>query len=130
MILIIESNASDALIAQLVLSENGETLIAKDVFEGLRITVALEKMLRFILMEINMPDISGLEAIEHFKYVNRYIPVIGSSKTYDAAIIHDCKTRGFDGFIQKPFCWNKLQSIYQSMKLPPNQRTFLDVHEI
>jgi two-component system cell cycle response regulator DivK len=103
LILIVEDDENSRMLARDVLQATGyRTAEADTAEEGLRL--ARETRPDLILMDIQLPGMSGLEAIRHLRGdpVTRDIPVMAvtaSAMTHDRPRI---MAAGFDGYQTKP----------------------------
>jgi two-component system, cell cycle response regulator DivK len=102
-ILIVEDNEKNMKLVRDILRHAGhETLEAATGIEGVSLAVA--KRPDLVLMDIQLPDIDGIEALRRIRDVRELdaIPVIAVS----ASVMPDDKqkivTSGFDAFVAKP----------------------------
>lgn len=76
-----------------------------------------------IFMDIKMPEMNGMEALQEIRKTNRSIPiiVITASSTKETAIA--ALTQGANDYVLKPFEWDelraKIERIY-GIALPPS----------
>jgi two-component system, cell cycle response regulator DivK len=102
-ILIVEDNEKNMKLARDILRAKGYvTLEAVNGLDGVRL--ALEHKPDLVLMDIQLPDINGIEAFERIRAnaATAQVPVIAftaSVTTGDRSRIGDA---GFDGFLGKP----------------------------
>ena len=102
-ILIVEDNEKNMKLARDILRAKGYvTLEAVNGLDGVRL--ALEHKPDLVLMDIQLPDINGIEAFERIRAnaETAKVPVIAftaSVTTGDRSRIGDA---GFDGFLGKP----------------------------
>jgi two-component system cell cycle response regulator DivK len=102
-ILIVEDNEKNMKLARDILRAKGyATLEAVNGLDGVRL--ALEHRPDLVLMDIQLPDINGIEAFERIRAnaETAKVPVIAftaSVTTGDRSRIGDA---GFDGFLGKP----------------------------
>ena len=102
-ILIVEENEKNMKLVRDILRHAGhETLEAATGVEGVSLAVA--KRPDLVLMDIQLPDIDGIEALRRIRDIRELdaIPVIAVS----ASVMPDDKqkivTSGFDAFVSKP----------------------------
>jgi two-component system cell cycle response regulator DivK len=102
-ILIVEDNEKNMKLVRDILRHAGhETLEAATGVEGVSLAVA--KRPDLVLMDIQLPDIDGIEALRRIRDIRELdaIPVIAVS----ASVMPDDKqkivTSGFDAFVTKP----------------------------
>ena|SRR5690242_18057350 len=78
-----------------------------------------------VFLDVKMPEMDGIEALERIRESNQSIPVIlvTSSSSRDAAI--EAIAKGANDFILKPFEWPelklKIEKVYR-IKLPEKPR--------
>ncbi|MCU0965020.1 MAG: response regulator [Burkholderiaceae bacterium] len=102
-VLIVEDNEKNMKLARDILRAKGyATLEAVNGLDGVRL--ALEHKPDLVLMDIQLPDINGIEAFERIRAnaETAKVPVIAftaSVTTGDRSRIGDA---GFDGFLGKP----------------------------
>jgi two-component system response regulator AtoC len=74
-----------------------------------------------VFLDVKMPEMGGIEALERIRKTNKSIPVIlvTSSSSRDAAV--EAIAKGASDFILKPFEWSelrlKIEKVYR-IKLP------------
>lgn len=56
-----------------------------------------------ILLDVTMPDMDGLRALEEIKEVNPDVKIIMCSSMGQEEIVSECFEKGADDFIMKPF---------------------------
>lgn len=56
-----------------------------------------------ILLDVTMPDMDGLRALEEIKNVNPDVKIIMCSSMGQEEIVSECFEKGADDFIMKPF---------------------------
>ena len=109
-VLYVEDNHLNVKLVEKILHRlpNVRLLIAKTGREG--VELALKEVPSLILMDINLPDISGYEALEQIKRNRRSadIPVVGVSADAMPAAVENSAARGFRDYITKPFQIDRL----------------------
>jgi len=99
--LIIEDNPDNMELITFILEANDyKTIPAFNGKEGLR--AAIERKYRFVLLDIQLPDISGFEVIKLIRAQGIAAPVIAVTSyamTGDRQVLLDS---GCDGYIEKP----------------------------
>ena len=100
-ILIVEDNEKNMKLVRDILAHHGHRVIeAVTGEEGVRLALAEQPDL--ILMDIQLPDISGVEALARIRASGASMPVLAVS----ASVMPDEQQRivssGFDAFIAKP----------------------------
>ena len=102
-VLIVEDNAANMTLAMFLLQSVGHTVLtATDAEAGL--TLAREEQPNLILMDIQLPDMDGLEATRLLKRddATRAIPVIALTALAMKGDEERIRAAGCDGYIAKP----------------------------
>lgn len=119
-ILIVEDNPlSMKLFNDLLEAQGHETLIARTGLRGLEL--ALSGRPDLILMDVQLPDISGLEVIRRLKSDpgTREIPVIAMTASAIPGVARQAAASGCDGFLEKPINVDEfLRTIEQHLVAP------------
>ena len=109
LILIIEDDDKSRKLVRDLLTYHGyETVEAVNGLDGVRL--AHERVPALVLMDIQLPDISGIEARERIgaDAITRHIPVIAVT----ASVMPEDRQRvvdaGFDGYQRKPISMKEL----------------------
>ena len=102
-ILIVEDNEKNMKLVRDILRHNGhETIEATTGTEGVRL--AVERCPDLVLMDIQLPDIDGIEALRRIREERALDPV--AVIAVSASVMPDDKqkivTSGFDAFVTKP----------------------------
>lgn len=101
-VLLVEDNEINRIFFSEVLKDRTKSLlIAKNGTEGLQI-LKNEKDIDLALIDIKLPDISGLEIIRKIKAMNKNIPVIAQTAYANASEIDKCYNAGCDAYLPKP----------------------------
>ena len=67
-----------------------------------------------VLMDMQMPEVDGLEATRYFKKICPELPILATTaNTYDENA-RACKEAGCDGFLTKPLQFRKMFEMMQS----------------
>lgn len=110
-ILCIEDNPQNLGLVRKILTMAGyEMLEATDGLTG--VAIAARAMPDLILMDINLPNINGLEATARLKASPQlsWIPVIALTANAMHGDRESCIAAGCDGYIPKPITRNELLS--------------------
>ena len=102
-ILIVEDNEKNMKLARDVLQAKGyQTLEAVNGEDGVRL--ALEHIPDMVLMDIQLPDINGVEAFRRIRANadTAAVPVVAFTASVTAMDRNRITDAGFDGFIGKP----------------------------
>lgn len=108
-ILVIDDEELILDIAREILTNTGyDVTITSDGHEGIRLL--LNEKFSLLLTDVRMPDVSGLEVIQHVRGHNREIPIIiiTGHGTLDTAI--KALKLGAQGFLLKPFTAAELRA--------------------
>jgi two-component system cell cycle response regulator DivK len=103
LVLVVEDNEKNLKLLRTVLSHGGYRLLeATTAGEGVR--MALESPPDLILMDIELPDFNGIEALRRLRADRRTenIPVIAVSASVMPNERRKIVESGFNGFIAKP----------------------------
>ena len=102
-ILIVEDNEKNMKLVRDILRHNGhETIEATTGTDGVRL--AVEHRPDLVLMDIQLPDIDGIEALRRIREVEELdgVPVIAVSASVMPDDQQKIVTSGFDAFVTKP----------------------------
>jgi len=110
-ILCVEDNPQNMRLVRKILKHEGyEVLEAEDGQTGLALTEAEKPDL--ILMDVNLPDIDGLEVTKRIKAQPhlKHIPIVALTANAMYGDEERCLAAGCDGYIAKPVSKEKLVS--------------------
>jgi len=102
-ILIVEDNEKNMKLARDILRAKGyATLEAVNGLDGVKL--ALKHKPDLVLMDIQLPDINGIEAFGHIRgnAVTAAVPVVAFTASVTANDRSRITDAGFDGFLSKP----------------------------
>ena len=102
-ILIVEENGKNMKLARDILRAKGyATLEAVNGLDGVRL--ALEQVPDLVLMDIQLPDINGIDAFERIRAnaATAKVPVVAFTASVTANDRSRIGDAGFDGFLGKP----------------------------
>jgi CheY-like chemotaxis protein len=110
-ILIVEDDASVRGLLRRHLSDTYEIVEAGDAAQAL--AVALEKKPDGILLDLNLPDLSGFELCEMFSKINttRLTPIIVITAEPAATFRELCLSLGAADYVEKPLDFAKLKGL-------------------
>jgi len=103
-ILLAEDNAVNQEVIQTVLNKAGHKVrLAKDGEQALD-ALAEDETFDLVLLDMNMPGISGLEVLKQFRFMDTSgsTPVLMLSADAMPATIHECLQAGANDYITKP----------------------------
>jgi len=103
LILLVEDNDNNRLLIRDVLHASGYLVAEAETAEdGLR--MAAEQRPALILMDIQLPGMNGIEALQHLRAdpATRAIPVIAVTASAMTQDRHQIMAAGFDGYQSKP----------------------------
>ena len=122
-ILLVEDNLLNQRIVTFSLKRfNHDVIIANNGVEA--IEMFREKKFDVILMDIMMPVMDGLEAtvkireIENTSNIEKRTPIIALTANTMDNDRDKCLSYGMDEFMAKPFDIEKLNSIFEELKIP------------
>lgn len=111
-ILIVDDDSVNVLVLDRMLEnaiKNANILTANNAKDAL--DFIQNKRIDLVFMDINMPEIDGLEASKRIKAINQNIPIIiQTAYTFDYDLIKEIKNYS-EEYLLKPIEMNKLQSI-------------------
>ena len=118
LILIVEDNEKNLKLVRDVLQVKGyETLEAGTAEDGIKI--ARDRMPNLILMDIQLPGMSGIEALKALRAepATAAIPVVAITASVMQQDRQHIMSAGFDGFIEKPInLRGLLDNVQQAVK--------------
>lgn len=124
-ILYIEDNPQNMrLVRKLLVASGYQVIEAVDGLSGL--ATAAREMPDLILMDVNLPDISGLEATQRLKASPQlaWIPVIAVTANAMHGDREIVLAAGCDGYLAKPVMKNELmQAVTAALKNIPAKET-------
>ena len=118
LILIVEDNEKNMKLVRDVLQVKGyQTVEAGSAEDGLKI--ARERTLDLVLMDIQLPGMSGIEALKAMRAdpALAAIPVVAITASVMQQDRQEIMSAGFDGFIEKPVnLKNLLDTVQRAVK--------------
>ena len=102
LILVVEDEAVNRAILGAILEKDYEVIFAEDGAEALQKICENKAVLSLVILDLIMPNMSGLEALQRIKACPDYqdIPIIVASGDQSQEI--ECLNAGASDFIQKP----------------------------
>ena len=109
-LLYVEDNASNLMLIELILQTRPDIKFLSAPQAQLGIDLAREHIPDLILMDINMPELNGFDAMKNLQNFEetRHIPIIAVSANAMESDIKNGLDAGFKGYITKPFNIPKL----------------------
>ena len=107
-VILAEDSATNQVLAGALLEKAGyDVLLAVNGQEAIdRLAESTEKPPVFILMDVEMPELDGLEATRRIResesQTGRHTPILAMTAHSSAAELDDCRKAGMDGCLTKP----------------------------
>lgn len=105
-ILVVDDNETNRDVLSRHLARQGHTVrLAENGWQALEIIEAEAKKLDLVLLDVVMPEMSGLQVLQHLKgdATLRHIPVIMISVIDEPDIVAQCIQMGADDYLPNPF---------------------------
>ena len=106
-ILIVDDDIAHRTMLRILLNWNYEIVEADDG------SVAIEKILDdsfdLVIMDIRMPNVSGLEALDAIKTLRPDIPVVMMTAYWSDQIADEARKKGAFDYLPKPFDFDELR---------------------
>ncbi|WP_417887383.1 response regulator [Zunongwangia sp.] len=101
-ILIVDDNRINQVVTRRILEQNGYTCqIAQNGEQAIQITK--EKAFDLILMDLNMPGISGFDASREIRKFNSKIPIVALTAVEVSEVKEDVEEAGMNDIVVKPY---------------------------
>jgi CheY-like chemotaxis protein len=121
-ILVIDDEPPVCEIAQDLLTTLGYTVyVAHDGLEGVEFYRTHRATVDLILLDINMPVMSGKEAFEHLRAINSHVRIVIVTGYGKGAVDTPRFSSEVSGFVQKPF---QIETLAFKVRKVLDQRTF------
>ncbi len=101
-ILVAEDNPINMIVAGKIL-EKWNIQVSKAVNGAEAVELASKNNYDVILMDLQMPVMDGLSAVQLIRQFNKDIPIIALTATSYETMLTDLHTKGLNDFVQKPF---------------------------
>jgi CheY-like chemotaxis protein len=109
-ILIAEDNLVNQLLMRMYMNKLGwEFSIVDNGFSAIEAYKKTEY--NAILMDINMPEMDGIEASRYIRMMNQEIPIIALTAFGDNANRSNCANAGMNALLEKPVSLNSISEI-------------------
>jgi two-component system, cell cycle response regulator DivK len=115
-VLVVEDNAINCYMITFLLKKNGYTVIkARDGKTG--VALAIKEKPDFVIMDIQLPDINGLEATRRIREseANGDLPIIALTSYAMVGDKEKALKAGFIGYIEKPIEPNNFLNTIESI---------------
>lgn len=110
-ILVAEDNDSNYLLVTVILRGKFEIERANNGKEA--VEMMQSRTYDYVLMDIRMPIMDGLEATKHIREFNTYTPIIAVTAYAFESDKRNAMQSGFNDFLEKPIDKKKLLSILE-----------------
>ena len=101
-ILIVDDNKINQIVTKNILEKRDyTTTIASNGLEAIKATK--ENSYDLILMDVNMPEMGGLEATENIRQFDKHTPIIALTAMEDKEMVIEAKASGMNDLIVKPY---------------------------
>jgi len=109
-VLIVEDDLLNSYLISKILEmqDRFEYLIASNGNEAIKLMVS--NNFDIILMDLNVPDMNGIDITRIIRKANIKIPIIAMTGDVREKVIAGCHNAGMNGFISKPFAVTELIS--------------------
>ncbi|WP_321394124.1 PAS domain S-box protein [uncultured Desulfuromusa sp.] len=116
LVLLIDDEEAVLTISQQMLHEFGfEVVTARDGIEALEVFKQQHQDIRFVLMDLTMPNMDGEEAFREFRRIDPQVKVIICSGYNEQEVSQKFVGKGLAGFLKKPYLLSELQKTIQKL---------------
>ncbi len=122
-VLVAEDNAVNAKVAVRMLERLGQR--ATVAVDGLRALEVMAGDFDLVLMDVQMPELDGLEATRRWRQSEadaRHLPIYGCTASAAPADRAACLAAGMDGVLTKPFALSDLGAVLKEVADPLSRR--------
>ena len=115
LVLVVEDNEISYKLIHAVLNQVKTNIVrASNGKEAIEACIG-NKDFDLVLMDMQMPEVDGLEATRRIKQIRPLLPIVATTaNTYDENYLA-CKEAGCDGFLTKPLQFRKMFELMQSL---------------
>lgn len=106
-ILIVDDDIAHRTMMRILLDWNYEISEADD--GSTAIDALVDKSFDLVIMDIRMPKVSGLEALDVIKTLNPAIPVVMMTAFWSDRIADEARKKGAFDYLPKPFDYDRLK---------------------
>ena len=126
-LLVVEDDASVRQMLLAALETWGyDVFLAENGQEGLQ--VLSKQVVDGILLDINMPVMSGQTMLDELRWLGHQTPVVVMSGSFDVPALRQLVKEGAQGFAVKPFSLSSLQKICTRVFHRPADDVYSDAH--
>lgn len=117
-VLAVDDNKINLLVARKYLAgDDFECITVENGYEGIRLFE--KEQFDLVLMDINMPEINGIETAKHIRAINDEVPIIAFTAVDQSASNKDYIAEGFNDLIIKPCSKEQLlHTVWKNLKDP------------
>jgi len=126
-VLLAEDNPVNQRVASKLLSKYGfDVRVVSNGREALRAVGEAEEHFDIILMDVQMPEMDGLEAAAAIREMERktleHTPIIALTAHAMAGDRERCLAAGMDGYVAKPIRFEELLEVMRKLERAPAER--------
>lgn len=111
LVLVAEDDASNYRLSEILLKSNYNIIHAWDGLEAVKLCE--ESLPKIVLMDINMPNMNGYEALDQIKEKYPDLPVVAVTAYAMSDDEDKILDAGFDGYLAKPININTFEKIIE-----------------
>lgn len=114
-VLVIDDEPAVRKIAERMLRRQGyEVVAAADGREGLLKFQEVAEDVSLVIVDMTMPELSGLELVQRLRQFNSRVPIVLTSGYSGDEAMKACSDLRVSGFLQKPFTYQELVQVLQN----------------
>jgi CheY-like chemotaxis protein len=87
------------------------TVVVSNGAEAITVAQALQGSLDCVILDVMMPEVTGIDAAEAIRRITPDLPIIFMSGFYPPELLQRCTTMAHVAFLQKPFTLSDLRSL-------------------
>ena len=116
-VLVAEDNPINQEVAQVMLRKRGHTVtVVAD--GGLAVDAVRQRTYDAVLMDVQMPNVDGIEATKLIRRDNPVLPIIALTASVSAEEKARCLDAGMNGYVTKPFKPHELFATLEELATP------------
>ena len=101
-VLVVEDDPAAVFFLKEILTPTGITVLITETGESAISLCKKNKSIDIVLMDMNLPNMSGYEATEKIKKIHKKLPVIAQTAYALTEDREKCIQHGCDGYVAKP----------------------------